>query len=330
MEQRRYEFLLRAERAVCQAEGTEGNHTHIMTRKMRLKDGSVERVPIVTADAARHQLREAAALATLSAAGMLGEGKANLTTSALRMLFAGGMLTGKGDPSNVKLDELRKLVEFVPSLGLFGGCVNSQMIAGQIQVSDMVLLCTETLDFAPEWIRESEHAKNLLSWRDYLDEEQRVRFDPEINREKQRLLAPGARDFVERKLEAKDRAHDEDNAVAKEAAKSTMLPRTCEVIIPGVLFYWEVEATTWNALELDTLHVALKAALSRFRIGGKQGTKHGVLRAVAMDGSILSDPSTRAKSYDLATEMPKTGSVFFDHVTANAAKVRESLAKVEA
>ena len=330
MEQRRYEILLRAESPICQAEGTEGNHTLLMRRKICLADGTIEQIPIVTADAARHGLRESEALARLAMAGLLGEGQANLSPAALRLLFAGGMLTGRGDPNNVKLAELREMLRVLPGLGIFGGCANAQMIAGQLQVHDLVLLCEETLGLAPHWVRDTDYAQNLRSRRDYVDEEQRVRFDPELRRDKQRLLSAPALDVVTRKLDAKERAHDEGNAIAAEHTKSTMLPRTCEVLVPGSLFYWSMTVTSWNALELDTFHVALKALLAHFVVGGKQATGHGMLRPVAMDGHLLHDWATRGESVELAKALPQTGKVYAEHVAGLSEALKKHLGAVDA
>src|SRR5690606_25571706 len=85
---------------------------------------------------------EAAAYALLDAAGLLGAEK--LSEAALRLLFAGGMVTGRGEASVVKLDQYRELCELVPSMTLFGGCADNRVIPGQLIVEDAVLVCEET------------------------------------------------------------------------------------------------------------------------------------------------------------------------------------------
>lgn len=89
----------------------------------------------------RHGLREAIAWAMLDAAGLMGDA---LSEAALRLLFAGGMVTGSGGDA-IKLSEYRELVGIVPSLGLLGGCAQNHVVPGAVHCDEAVLICEETL-----------------------------------------------------------------------------------------------------------------------------------------------------------------------------------------
>lgn len=332
MEQVRYEVILQAESPIAHAEGTIGNVSVAMTRSVRQPDGSFQRVPIVTADAMRHQLREAVTYALLDAAGLLTAEGPKLSAAALRLLFNGGMLTGRGNANAVKLNEWRDMMNALPSLALFGGCANNHMIPGQLFVGDAVLICEETRHLLPPWALAycAEHGIALASFRQHVDEEMRVRFDPTLRPDKRRLLNEGERDAAERRLVGSESAHAEDDAAAREATKSTMLPRTAEVIVPGSLFAWDVTATVYSDLDRDTLHVALAAFLANARVGGKSGTGHGRMRALAGNRVALARPREAAESVDLSALASKIGDVFRAHVKDHAERLRAVLAGVDA
>jgi hypothetical protein len=332
MEQLRYEIILEAESPIAHSAGTLGNASVAMTRKIRRPDGSFVSVPIVTADTLRHKLREAVTYALLDAAGLLADGGPQLSAAALRLLFNGGMLTGRGDASSVKLDEFRRMMTALPSLALFGGCANNHLIPGQLAVGDALLLCEESKHRAPAWTLAwcAKHGIALDTHRRHLDEELRVRMDATLIPEKRRLLSAEARDGVERRLVASERAHDEDDAPAREATKSAMLPRTTEVIVPGSLFTWDVTATLYSALDRDTFDTAVAAFLANARVGGKAGTGHGRVRALAANMVPLARPSEKSAALDLAGLGSHCGQVFRAHVAEHKDALKDLLRTVDA
>ena len=181
MQTLRYGFVLQAAQAICHSAETIGNESLLMREDVRQKGGGFAAVPIISGDAMRHGLREAAAYTFLDAAGLLDEPA--LSEAALRLLFAGGMVTGRGDASVISLDAYREMVDLVPSLKLLGGCTNSRVIPGQLAVDAAVLVCTETehlLGRASPWVLDwaREHGEGLESCRVHVAEEQRVRMDP--------------------------------------------------------------------------------------------------------------------------------------------------------
>lgn len=333
LRQTRLDVILEAETPIAQSEGTEGNHSLAMARKIMLPDGSVVRVPIITADAMRHQMRSAVAHAMLDSAGMLeGEGP-KLTESALRLVFNGGMLTGRGNANAVKLADYRDLMRKLPSLALFGGCANNHLVAGQLRVQDAQLACEETWHLLPPavrtWLEEHRGMRgDRPSFRSLLDVEQRVRDDSTRRKATQKLLDPVALDHTQRQLEASERAHADDDAIAREANKSTMLPRTCEVIAPGACFYWSVTATTYDALEEDTFKVSVAAFLANATVGGRGGSGHGRLRPLVGWTTPLARPSA-AESMELDA-VGKVGNIFRAHCQEHAAAIKQALAVVDA
>jgi hypothetical protein len=61
VEQHRIEVILEAEQPIKHLAESLGNTGLLMTRKVRQPDGTFARVPCVSADAARHQIRETGA-----------------------------------------------------------------------------------------------------------------------------------------------------------------------------------------------------------------------------------------------------------------------------
>lgn len=326
MKRTRYEVLLRAAQPIAHAEGTVGNATLAMRRKVRTHEGEIVSVPIVTGDTMRHQMREAAAMALLDGLGMLET--PSLTEAATRLLFNGGMLTGKASGGGIKLSDFRTLCGLLPTLALFGGCANAQLVPGQLEVTDALVISEETQSVVPQWM--VERAGLLQSARDLLDEEQRVRFDSMRDPSKTRLLEPGARDAVERKATAREEAHDSGSDADALATKSTMLPRTCEVIIPGTLLSWSVTATTYSALEEDCFAVVMGAFLRRPIVGGKRGTGHGLLQPLAGNEVPIARPAEMAQSMDLVALSARRGDIFRAHLAEQRDVIRQVLDKVQA
>jgi hypothetical protein len=322
MERIRYEFILEAESAIAHHSETFGNSAVLMDRRVRQRDGSFVRVPVVTADTMRHGMREAAAYALLDAAGLLSAGA--LGEAALRLLFAGGMVTGRGDAGAISLDQYRRMSDLIPSIALFGGCADNRVIPGRLFVDDAQLACVETSHHLPSWVAEwlAAQPSTLDVARAHVEEVQRVRMDPTLDPGKRKLLSAGAEVEVSRRLLSSEVAHEEGDALAREASKSTMLPRRFEVLVQGSLLYWRVTATCYSELDRDTFHVALASFLSGAQVGGKRATGHGRLRVVQGRDVAVRRPADRSEVLDLGARM---GSVFYDHVKARAKEIAEYL-----
>lgn len=321
-----YEILLEATTAIAHHSEVFGNHAVIARRKVRLPSGAWAQVPAVSGDAMRHGLREAAAYAFLDAAGMLDEGA--LTEAALRLLFSGGMVTGRGDAGNIKLDDYRTMVDLVPPLALLGGCASNRVIPGRMVVEDAMLVCEESQHIVPSWI--AERAGTIAGGRSHVDVHQRVRMDATLDPGKRKLLAGSAMRQIEGKLRKSEEAHESDSPVERDESKSSMMPRTFEAVAAGSLFAWRIQATCMSDLDIDTFHAMVGAFLSNARVGGKRGTGFGFMRAVAANEVTIRRPAVSMKAVDVTALGPRIGDLFRTHVAERAEKARVFLKGVEA
>lgn len=158
-----------------------------------------------------------------------------------------------------------------------------------------------------------------------------MRMDPMLDPGKRQLLTAGAREAAEQRLRASENASEMRDAVAKEDAKSTMMPRSFERVAQGSLFYWAVVANTYGELDEDTFSVACAAFLADARVGGKRGTGHGLLTPLTGRNVQMARPIERAatiSSEQLSTM--RVGALFQAHVKERAGKIGEFLKDVAA
>jgi hypothetical protein len=275
-----WQMILRAEDPIAHSMGNIGNKAMIMTKKIGMPDGTIEEVPYITGDCLRHGLRETAAYATLHAANMLDDPQ--LDRGALRFLFNGGMITGKGDGSTFKVDKYRELVALFPPLALFGGCTDARALPGQIDVWEGNLVCSETLHLLPKWVGEwaTANLKEVQRAWELVEEVQRVRMDPELLPEKIRLLTQADQIVCHNKAAALELARENDDALAVKENKSAMLPRTHERFLQGSLFCWGVTGRTYTDLELDAFSYIMACYLANMKVGGMARSGHGRMRVV--------------------------------------------------
>jgi hypothetical protein len=322
---KRYEFVLEAVQPIAHHSETIGNEQVIMRRKVR-QPGGWANVPIVTADTMRHGMREAAAYALLDAAGLLES--PSLGEAALRLLFAGGMVTGRGDAAVCKLDQFREMCELVPSMALFGGCSDNRVIPGRLNVEDATLICEETSRWCSPW--QLQIAGELDTCRAHVEEVQRVRMDPLLCPQKRLLMSADAQVEANRRLEGGERAHEGDDAIERETTKSTMMPRRFERIAQGSLFSWACEAVCYSELDVDTFNVSVAAFLHRATVGGKRAVGHGRLQVVAANDVRLARPSEGLTPLDTKALAPGVGQLFKAHVAERRERIAAFLAGVNA
>lgn len=328
MKQIRYEFILQAAQPLAHHSETFGNTAICMRRKMRQPDGSFASIPILTGDTLRHGLREASAYALLDAAGLLDEAK--LSEAALRLLFAGGMITGS-DGGAVKLDGYREMVELCPPLALLGGCAQNRSIPGRLFVDDAVLICDETRHLWSPWVAEYMASEGVATdtHRAHVEEVQRVRMDPALVPHHRALLTDGG-DAIVKRLGKSEKASAAKDAIAKDEAKSTMLPRRFETVVAGSLFTWGIQATCMTELDVDTLHMMIAAFLSRAVVGGKRATGHGHIVPIAARDITILRPADTGQVVELVGPGQRAGERFRAHVRERAERVRTWLAGVDA
>jgi hypothetical protein len=332
MEQTRFEFILRAVQPIAHHSESLGNISLLMRRKIRQTDGSFAQVPIVTGDTMRHGMREASTYALLDAAGLLRS--PDLSEAALRLLFSGGMITGSSGGA-VKLGDYREMVDLIPPLALFGGCAQNRAIPGRLFVDDALLICVETYHLLPEWalewVAQAQGTPDLQSCRAHVEEETRVRMDPTLDPGKRRLLTASSQGDVSQRMLLSEEASGEGDVIAKDRAKSTMLPRSHEVVVSGSLFHWAVTATCYDDLDRDTFLVSCAAFLSHARVGGKKATGHGLVIPVAGYQVSLGSPAERTSALEDPQELGvRCGSLFRRHVIERAEKISDFLRRVAA
>lgn len=329
MEQRKYEFILRADSPIAHHSESIGNAAVAMRKKVRQPDGSFASVPCVTGDTMRHGLREASSYCLLDAAGLLDA--PDLSEAACRLLFSGGMVTGSAGGA-VRLAEYREMVDLVPPLALLGGCAQNRVIPGRLEVGYAELVCEEQRHMLPEWVVEYAERDGALvsSCRTHIEEVTRVRMDPMLDPGKRALLSSGEREAVDQRLLASETASAARDAAERDESKSTMLPRSFERIVQGSLFYWSVTATCYSDLEIDTFTTMCAAFLANARVGGKRGTGHGRLVPIAGRDVTLLRPRDAATTIDPAALAGRAGSLFRAHVTERRDRIRQFLSQVAA
>jgi hypothetical protein len=313
MESTRYVSIVRAVQAIAHHKGSIGNHATIMRAAVRLPGGEIVDVPEGTGNAVRNRLRRAAAICSLDAAGILGDPQ--LERGAMRLLFNGGMLTGKGDASSISIDRWRELVTLFPFLGILGGCLDNRTQGGQLNVDALKLICDENMHSLYPWTKQwlAENNEGVCESSYLLEKVQRVNMDPELAPENLKLLSEGARLKVYNKLLAQGKAHDEGNSIEAAKVKSDMMPHTFERIIRGSLFQLSFLLRSYSDLEKDAFEYAYNCLLSNFRFGGKQAAEHGELE-------FLAGARVNFKQYtgelDIA-DRKGTGEMFRAHVEAH-------------
>ncbi len=329
MEHLRYEFILQADQPIAHHSENLGNISLAMRRKIRQPSGGFSNVPVITGDTMRHGMREAAAYATLDAAGLLNDG--NLGEPALRLLFAGGIITG-AQGGSVKLSDYRKMIDLLPFLALFGGCAQNRTIPGRLIVNDAVLVCTETAHLMPDWVplwNESEGSPQMASCRSHIEEVTRVRMDPTLDPGKRQLLSSYAQDSAQERLMASEKASENGDAITKDREKSSMIPRSFETVVAGSLFYWAVNAICFSELDVDAFHVALLSFLALAYVGGKRGSGHGRISPIKAWKRHLPRPAQRIEPVDTQALGSSMGLIFRTHMADKGETLKAFLSTVK-
>lgn len=119
--------------------GSAGNTSLLRTHEViDPATGQQSRVPYVSANSIRHGLRAALAWHT---AHTLDITDGSLSKPAVDLLWSGGAITTTGAKTNLAM--ARRVNELYPALGLLGYAAQSDITAGTLRVSDLILVCAE-------------------------------------------------------------------------------------------------------------------------------------------------------------------------------------------
>lgn len=118
--------------------GHSGNTSLLRTQEVVQPDGTIARVPFLSAASIRHALRDRLAW---HLADTIGLDHGSLSKGAADLLWTGGAVTQTG--AEYDLDLARRVEELAPNLAMFGYAARSNIVTGTLRASDMILVCAE-------------------------------------------------------------------------------------------------------------------------------------------------------------------------------------------
>ena len=118
--------------------GSSGNTSLLRTEEIVMPDGTHTRAPFVSGNSVRHGLRSALAWHT---AATLDIEDGSLAKGIVDLLWSGGAVVTNG--AQTDLDLSRRVEELYPVLGLLGFAAKSDIYAGTLRVSPLILVCRE-------------------------------------------------------------------------------------------------------------------------------------------------------------------------------------------
>lgn len=121
--------------------GSAGNTSLLRTHDVLQQDGTVARVPFLSAASIRHALRDVLAWET---ARLIDLQPGTLTKGAVDLLWSGGAVSSTG--SRTDLDMIRRVEDTHPALAMLGYAAQSDIITGTLRASDAILVCEENAD----------------------------------------------------------------------------------------------------------------------------------------------------------------------------------------
>ena len=133
--------------------GTAGNTSLLRTQDVVQPDGTVARVPFLSAASIRHALRDALAWHT---AHTLSIEPGTLSKGTVDLLWTGGAVSSTG--SRTDLDMMRRVEAHYPALAMLGYAAKSDIITGTLRASDLILVCQENDWRLPEHLRGARRA----------------------------------------------------------------------------------------------------------------------------------------------------------------------------
>ncbi|MGO5253392.1 hypothetical protein ACTQ11_08630 [Collinsella bouchesdurhonensis] len=133
--------------------GTAGNTALLRTEQIIQPDGTTATVPYISGNSIRHGLRSALAW---HLARTLNIEPGSLSKPVVDLLWSGGAITETGSQTN--LDTLRRVEELLPHLAMLGYSARSDLAAGTVRISPLMLVCAENAWRLPGHVAETAHA----------------------------------------------------------------------------------------------------------------------------------------------------------------------------
>ena len=118
--------------------GSAGNTSILRTHDVMQNDGSISKVPFLSAASIRHALRDVLAW---HLAQTLAIEPGSLTKAQVDLLWTGGSVSSTG--AKTDLDMMRRVEKYLPMLSLLGYAAKSDIITGTLRASDFILDCQE-------------------------------------------------------------------------------------------------------------------------------------------------------------------------------------------
>lgn len=134
--------------------GTSGNTSLLRTEDVITPDGATVSVPYVSGNSLRNRLRSALAW---HLADTLDIPPGGLSKPVVDLLWSGGAITHAGAQTDLGL--AREVETVLPQLAMLGYSAGSDMAAGTLHVSHLILVCSENSWRLPDHLADTTHAR---------------------------------------------------------------------------------------------------------------------------------------------------------------------------
>ena len=131
--------------------GSSGNTSLLRTQEVITPEGNLARVPFVSGSSIRHGIRDVFAW---HLAKRVGIEEGSLTKTAADLLWTGGAVTTTGAQTDLAM--IREVDALLPPLAMLGYAARSDIMAGTLYTSDMILVCAENSARLPEGVEGDE------------------------------------------------------------------------------------------------------------------------------------------------------------------------------
>lgn len=261
--------------AIVHGAGTSGNTQLLRMAPVILADGTLGKVPMISGNSIKHDLRDAGARYALDAMGVADQ---SLTKPIVDLLFSGGHLSKGG--AAVDLTTARRLEELFPILSLCGYSAGNVMTESKLRVSNLHVVCQENGYRVPTDLR--DHPALKLRAGTLRIEEFGTRHDQTHKHAGKRLLTGDISTAVAAK---KTKALKEPTSDGpEERADSAQMIYTFGAIPAGATLWGSIEVAELSELERAALSSALHymAVDTRgdrlvIRVGAKNAIGYGAL-----------------------------------------------------